>query len=990
MDRWRWTAKGPNAGDSPRTLSFRAACADYSWNDAPLGLNGEWNISFGRGRDHTSVWRLPHPVTLEAGAELRAQLRFNPSPDWSDQNLGRFRISVSSDPAVFDREQSRFAAMNLADPWSRLAAAYAVNRRNDEASRYFSQAIERADDYEARKPIVEVAAWSDEVLSALIKRQPDDPQLQLAFARKLAEHGKKRLAEKQPASAQAELEKSREMITRLREKAPETQWTVLKPTELKSERGTMLALQSDGSIMASGKNPDQDIYTLTAPIAGGPVGGLRLETIPDERLNEDAGFLNGAFFLTEIEAAVEARDGGTDRLLAIKNSFADFAHVDYPVSRAFDHDPTTSWVPWPRVSEPHTAVFEFQSLSAAQDGSQRLKVRLESGSHMYPQRNLRRFRLSVTNRPAGLVAAAQVRNDFNDSDVVDLNVALAKAHAQQGHTSEAVASFSEALTLAADRASKATIIAAAAPLEGVLEKLDKRASGDGLFQAELARHFAERGNAPLAAAAQTRARASFERQLEAKPSNTVLASTLADVLLPSIDAKTLVPTSENEGIAWRYSTEQPPDNWMRKEFDDSAWSSGPGGFGGAWPSRAVVRTPWTTKDIWLRRSFNWQPDPAAHALLLRIHHDEGFELFINGEPVYSLASYSTGYVFYPLDAKVLSVLKNGPNTMAVHCQQTTVGNQYIDVGINAVPSDPSALRHRLAAMRIAPDADPWEQLAAAYHAIGDQPAVDKLLKEHPAAVVGIGDLYAANQDWERAIAEYRKLVTDQPADVALLTKLAAAYQSAGRTREAVPLLATAYAANPKDTTLSLKVSALQVWFGQDNDFAATRRLILSSAKGTNEAGPANEAARACSIRPFTDKAEFEAALALGRTAVRAGNGGEWNLLALGMAEYRGGDYAAADKTLLAVAEAGPNNPQATCISAFYRAMNVCRQGKAEEARKLAVAATSKMKPLPKDEKNPLAGGLFADDLILWLAYKEAKALIQFDPPPAAPASPNGK
>ena len=269
-------------------------------------------------------------------------------------------------------------------------------------------------------------------------------------------------------------------------------------------------------------------------------------------------------------------------------------------------------------------------------------------------------------------------------------------------------------------------------------------------------------------------------------------------------------------------------------------------------------------------------------------------------------------------------------------------------------------------------------------------AVDRLLKEHPAAVVGVGDLYAADQDWERAIAEYRTLVTDQTADVALLTKLAAAYESAGRTREAVPLLATAYAANPKDTILSLKVSALQVWFGQDNDFAATRRLILSSAKGTNEVGPANEAAKACSILPFTDKAEFEAALALGRTAVRAGNGGGCNLLALGMAEYRGGDYSAADKTLLAVAEAGPNSPQATGIAAFYRAMNVFRQGKAEEARKLAVAATSKMKPLPKDEKNPLAGGPFTDDLILWLAYKEAKALIQFDPPPTAPTSPDGK
>jgi hypothetical protein len=60
-------------------------------------------------------------------------------------------------------------------------------------------------------------------------------------------------------------------------------------------------------------------------------------------------------------------------------------------------------------------------------------------------------------------------------------------------------------------------------------------------------------------------------------------------------------------------------------------------------------------------------------------------------------------------------------------------------------------------------------------------------------------------------------------------------RSAGRTREAVPLLVTASAANPKFTLLSLKVAALQAWFGQDREFAATRQRILVFAKDTNEA-----------------------------------------------------------------------------------------------------------------------------------------------------------
>jgi hypothetical protein len=98
-----------------------------------------------------------------------------------------------------------------------------------------------------------------------------------------------------------------------------------------------------------------------------------------------------------------------------------------------------------------------------------------------------------------------------------------------------------------------------------------------------------------------------------------------------------------------------------------------------------------------------------------------------------------------------------------------------------------------------------------------------------------------------------------------------------------------------------------------------------------------------------------------------------------MAEYRSGNDAAADEALIAAAKAGPNNPHSTGMAAFYRAMSLFRQGKKDEARKLAIGAAAQMKPLPKDEQNPLPNNAFPwDDLILWLAYKEAKAMIQFD------------
>ncbi len=164
-----------------------------------------------------------------------------------------------------------------------------------------------------------------------------------------------------------------------------------------------------------------------------------------------------------------------------------------------------------------------------------------------------------------------------------------------------------------------------------------------------------------------------------------------------------------------------------------------------------------------------------------------------------------------------------------------------------------------------------------------------------------------------------------------MTQLATAYQSAGRTREAVPYMARASADDPKDTALSLEVTAFQAWFGQVKEFAATRQRIQAFAKDTKDAQTAERAAKACSILPSTDKAELEAALLLARAAMKLGNGPAWRrLLALGMAEYRSGNDSAAERALLAAAKAGPNDPQVTDISSFFRAMSLFRQGRKDE------------------------------------------------------------
>ena len=189
-----------------------------------------------------------------------------------------------------------------------------------------------------------------------------------------------------------------------------------------------------------------------------------------------------------------------------------------------------------------------------------------------------------------------------------------------------------------------------------------------------------------------------------------------------------------------------------------------------------------------------------------------------------------------------------------------------------------------------------------------------------------------------------------------------------------------------------RVAALQAWFGQEKELSSTCENLLSLAKDTQDPTVADKAARCCCLRQ-ADPKRCAAALVLARRAVEHGKGYEWLAyfeMALGMAEYRSGHFAAADAALIAAMKEPGKYNTLSSTSAFYRAMGLFRQGKTDLARKLATEAAAKIKPLPVDEQKPLLGGGDENDLIMWLAYKEAKAMIQFDATPAAPSQPHAK
>jgi hypothetical protein len=143
--------------------------------------------------------------------------------------------------------------------------------------------------------------------------------------------------------------------------------------------------------------------------------------------------------------------------------------------------------------------------------------------------------------------------------------------------------------------------------------------------------------------------------------------------------KTVVPTSQENGLTWHYTTEKPADDWFKVSFDDSSWKTGPGGFGTRNTPGAVVRTVWNTPNIWLRREFEL-PAGDWKNLALVAHHDEDVEIYINGVLAAIAGGFTSSYDELPLNAAGKSALKPGKNTFAVRCRQTQ-GGQYVDVGL---------------------------------------------------------------------------------------------------------------------------------------------------------------------------------------------------------------------------------------------------------------------------------------------------------------------
>jgi hypothetical protein len=189
-------------------------------------------------------------------------------------------------------------------------------------------------------------------------------------------------------------------------------WTVLRPSRMVSRKHATLMVQPDGSVLAGGDKPNNDVYEIECPIPASGLTALRLEVLTDPSLPEGGPgraplFQVGDFLLTEFQLAA-ADEGLAFAAVPLRRATEDYAAPGRSAALAIDGISDTGWSVNGRIGQPHSAVFELKEAISA--GHARM-LRVTMHQEFIHQMTIGRFRLSATADRAPVSASGLPAED---------------------------------------------------------------------------------------------------------------------------------------------------------------------------------------------------------------------------------------------------------------------------------------------------------------------------------------------------------------------------------------------------------------------------------------------------------------------------------------------------------------------------------------------------------------------------------------------------
>jgi len=190
-------------------------------------------------------------------------------------------------------------------------------------------------------------------------------------------------------------------------------WTVLDPATMKSANGAKLTKLPDLSVLSGGKRPETDITSLSAHTDLQGITGVRVEVLTDASLplKGPGRCDNGNLHLNEFQVRAAPRSNiNESKQVLVKNPAADFNQDGWTIAMAIDGNPKTAWGIYPKVGQPHRAIFEFEQPVGFREGTTFIFVFEQShgGGHL-----IGRVRVSITTAPQPLTAAEALPEALN-------------------------------------------------------------------------------------------------------------------------------------------------------------------------------------------------------------------------------------------------------------------------------------------------------------------------------------------------------------------------------------------------------------------------------------------------------------------------------------------------------------------------------------------------------------------------------------------------
>ncbi|HUE74963.1 MAG TPA: PSD1 and planctomycete cytochrome C domain-containing protein [Pirellulaceae bacterium] len=175
-------------------------------------------------------------------------------------------------------------------------------------------------------------------------------------------------------------------------KAPAS-WQPLSVKSATSAKGATLKAEPDGTVLASGKNENSDVYTVELSLPPGKYTAIRLEVLPDDKLpSKGPGRApHGNFVLTKLSAR-------TNTEIAFADARADFSQDKCDVKLALNDNAGDFWAVAPQFGKRHVAVFDAKEPFGGESESV-ITLTLDQTYPTGEPHNIGKFRVWVTSAP---------------------------------------------------------------------------------------------------------------------------------------------------------------------------------------------------------------------------------------------------------------------------------------------------------------------------------------------------------------------------------------------------------------------------------------------------------------------------------------------------------------------------------------------------------------------------------------------------------------